>query len=124
MPQIGIAAGVALVAVAAGGYLVSEAKSFTAFIPAGIGLPLILCSIISLKPKNLKMGMHIAATLGLLGFIAPAGMLISKAAKGALEWKLSTYSMLAMGVICLLFVLLCVKSFVDVRKAKKAAIGC
>ena len=121
MPHIGITAGLALVILSLGSFFISETKSPTAFIPCGIALPLLISSFISLKPKNLKLGMHISATFGLLGFLAPAGMLISKAAKGALEWKLSTYSMLGMGLICFIFTLLCVKSFIDVRKAKQRA---
>ena len=119
MPLVGVIAALILILMGAGAYFASESKSVTAWIPAFLGAPLFIASAVSFKEKNLKMGMHIAATIGLLGFLAPTGMLVSKAAKGELEWKLSTSCMAGMGVICLIFVLLCVKSFIDVRKAKK-----
>jgi len=121
MPLIGIACSVALLALGFGGYALADPKSITALIPAFWAIPLLIFSLISLQEKNLKMGMHIAALVGLLGFIAPVGMVASKVAKGTLEWKLSTFSMLTMSLICLVFLVLCVKSFIDVRKAKKKA---
>lgn len=121
MPKVGIFTGLLLVGLGIAGYFIGGRSSLTAFIPAFFAIPLLIVSALSLKPSFLKLGMHLAATLGLLGFIAPLGMVIPKLIKGSLEWKLSTYSMLAMSVICGIFVALCVKSFIDVRKARKNA---
>jgi len=119
MPSVGIVTSLVLVGIGVIGYFVGGRASVTALIPAFFGVPLLLSSALALKPSRLKMGMHIAAMFGLLGFVMPAGMLASKAAKGTLEWKLSTYSMLSMSIVSLIFVVLCVKSFIDVRRARQ-----
>jgi len=121
MPRIGVLAAGALIAIGVGLFVGTGSVQKTALIPAWFGIPLLIASVISFKECRLKMGMHIAATLGLLGFVMPVGMLASKAAKGALELKTSTYGMAGMALVCGIFVALCVKSFIDVRKAREAA---
>ena len=121
MPKVGVFTGLVLVALGVGAYLGSGRESVTALIPAFFGIPLVLTSALSFNEKLLKMGMHIAATIGLLGFIAPLGRLISVAIKGKFEMNMATSCMIGMSIVCLLFVLLCVKSFIDVRKARNAS---
>ena len=120
MPLKGVLTAIVLIGIGLVGYLGTGMKSVTALIPAFVGLPLLVASAISFKQERLKLGMHIAATVGLLGFLAPVGKLAGAAAKGEFELKTSTYCMMAMAVVCLVFVLLCVKSFIDVRKARQA----
>ncbi|MEM0967059.1 MAG: hypothetical protein AAGJ81_13005 [Verrucomicrobiota bacterium] len=119
--KIGIVTGVLLIAISLFGYFASEAKSFTAFIPAVAGVPILLSSLLALNPDRLKLGMHIAATFGLLGFLAPLGRIIPTAAKGEFQLNLAGGSMIAMLVVCGIFLVLCVKSFVDARRNRSAA---
>ncbi|QDT15652.1 hypothetical protein [Alienimonas californiensis] len=121
-PFYALGAGAALVAVAVAGYLLSEVKSPTAFIPGGFGLVLIVCGLIARTGlKALKIAMHIAALVGLLGFLAGAGRLGMVLAKGGGS-TLGMVSLAAMAVICAVFLVLCVKSFRDARKRREAAV--
>lgn len=119
MPQVGIVTGLLLIILGIVGYFMGGQTSWTAFIPAIPGVPLLISSAMALNPKRLKMAMHIAATFGLLGFLAPIGKLAGSIAKGTFAMKLSTGSMMIMAALCGMFLFLCVKSFIDVRKAKK-----
>jgi len=118
MPIVGVVFGVILIILGIAGYFGGEPKSITAFIPSVVGLVLLIASAISFKECRLKMGMHIAATIGLLGFVAPFGRIIPTVIKGEFTLGLATGCMIAMSGICLVFVLLCVKSFIDARRGK------
>lgn len=69
--------------------------------------------------------MHLAAAVGLLGFLGAGGRLASKA--GA--WlsgdpavnSRAMWFIVAMTIVCLVYVVLSVKSFVDARKARARA---
>lgn len=120
MPQKGIATSVLLIAIGIVGYVLGgiEGKSsVTALIPAFAGALILISSLVGLK--NLKLGMHLAALFGLLSFLAPLGRLVSTLVKGSFELGLPTYSQISMVLISGVFVLLCVKSFIDVRKARE-----
>ncbi len=116
MIRVGIITGILLILVGIGGYIMGGAASVTALIPAFFGLPILISSLIAIK--NLKLGMHIAAVFGLLGFIAPLGRLIPVSIQGEFVLNLATISQLLMIGICGVFLFLCVKYFIDVRKAK------
>lgn len=118
MPQKGIITGALLIALGLIGYFAGGMVSITAFIPAFFGVPLLFSSIIARKPEKLKMGMHLAAVFGLLGFIAPLGRLIPKLAKGELEFGFATISMILMVLVCGAFTFLCIQSFRAARRAK------
>ena len=120
MPQKGIVTSALLILIGIAGYILGgiEGKSsITALIPAFAGLLILISSLIGLK--NLKLGMHLAALFGLLSFLAPLGRLIPTLIKGEFELGLPVYSQIAMVVISGIFVFLCVKSFIDVRKARE-----
>lgn len=117
MPKVGITTGLILIALALLGYFGSGRESWTALIPMIAGVPILIGSLIALKPNMLKLGMHIAALFGLLGFLAPLGRLIPTAIKGTLEFKLSTFCVIAMLLVCLVFLVLCIKSFKAARRS-------
>ena len=121
-PFYALGAGTLLIVVGALGYLLSEAASpVTALIPAGVGLALIVCGLIARTgPAALKHGMHAAAVVGLLGFLAAAGRLLTVAATGG-GTTLGLVSLGAMAAICGVFLGLCVKSFRDARKRRELA---
>lgn len=106
----------------------SEAKpskrSFTALIPAAFGIPLLLCGILALDERKLKHAMHIAAMFGLLGALAGGGrgmMGLGKFFSGdpSLNQRSFLYVWL-MTLICGAFVVLCVRSFIAVRRQRQA----
>ena len=118
MPKIGINTGIILIALALLGYLGGGMESLTALIPAIVGAPILLGSLLAKNPDKLKLGMHIAATFGLLGFLAPLGRIIPTAMKGDFELKLSTGCMITMSLVSAIFVVLCIKSFKAARQAR------
>jgi hypothetical protein len=121
MPLISIVFGILLDALATTTFLMSHSPSFTVWIPSIIGMPILIAGVIAMKPEMLKHAMHGAAMFGLLGFLASAGRLLSTAIKGEFVWKLATVSQALMALLCGLFVALCVKSFIEARKARQAA---
>jgi len=118
-PFYAIGAGVLLILVGLAGYLLSEkASPVTALIPAIPGLILIVCGLIARTGlRALKIAMHVAALIGLLGLLAGAGALI---ARWNGEFGLAQTVQAAMAAICGVFLVLCVKSFRDARKRREA----
>lgn len=91
-------------------------QSFTALIPAAFGLVLMICGHVSLAKENLrKMMMHIAVLFGLLGFIAALGGIFRKGVPQEIGPGVVSGSLMA--VICLIFVLLSIRSFIAARSA-------
>lgn len=120
MPRKGIIAALILIALGLVGYFAGAMVSATALIPAFFGFPLLLSSLLAKKPAKLKLGMHLAAVFGLLGFLAPLGRIIPKLAQGEFEFSFATSSMLLMSIVCGVFLFLCVQSFRAARKARQS----
>lgn len=117
MAQIALGFGIVLIMMGAGFYFATHAP--TALIPAVFGLFLILCGWLATKP-NLRMhAMHFAALLGLLGTVFPLARAIPGVLKG--NYGPAVIEQLAMAVISLIFLVLCVRSFIAARKARRAA---
>lgn len=96
----------------------------TALIPAVFGGLLELCGVLALAAPHLrKHVMHLAALVGVLGFLGGFAPIIRGLAKaGAVDFgKPAVQVGLVMSVLCLGFVAACVKSFIDARKAREAA---
>ena len=115
MANHAISFGVALIIVGLYGYLGYETQSPTALIPAAVGLLLVISGIAGQKETRRKHAMHAAATISLLGAFAAWGRAIAMLTKG----KEANLMILLMGVICTLFVFLCIRSFTAARKARE-----
>jgi hypothetical protein len=61
--------------------------------------------------------MHVAVIIGLIGFIAALGSMFRNGIPTSIG--AGPLSQIAMAVICLVFVILCVKSFLDARRGEK-----
>jgi hypothetical protein len=99
-------------------------RSVTALIPAFVGIPLLLCGFLALNESRRKHAMHAAVMIGLLGALAGAGrgaMGLGKFFSGdpTLNQRAFLY-VWAMAIICAVFVFLCVRSFIQVRKRRLA----
>ena len=118
MPFISIICGTLLTLIGAVGYvygLTTEKASVTALIPAFFGVVLFILGLLANSKENLRKHlMHAAIVVALLGFIMPAGRLVSKL--GDLTMSAAVVSQIAMALVCLAFVLLAVKSFVVARR--------
>ena len=90
--------------------------SVTAFIPAAFGILLMLFGHLAIRSEGARKHlMHAALVVALIGFIVPAARLVSKMAD--LTMSAAVVSQLAMAVICLLFVILGIRSFAAARRA-------
>jgi hypothetical protein len=97
-----------------------EHKSLTALIPSAFGLALVLLGQIAASGSSrVRMHtMHLAALIGLVGLVFPAYRAIAALAGGT-EFNRAIGGQLAMAVLCGIFVALCIKSFIDIRIARK-----
>jgi hypothetical protein len=103
-----------------------QSHAIHALIPALFGILLVIFGALANTPdaKKRMLHMHIAVTIGLLGFL------------GTIPGFIGTFQMLAghavarpdaakvqtiMGTLCLIFVLLCVRSFINARRSRTAA---
>lgn len=121
MPRIIFVFAVIFVLLGIGAYLITGAQSWTALIPSIFGLLLAIAGGVSLK--SLKHGGHIAALVGLLGFLGTAskiGKLPALLSGEPVERAAAVGVQASFAILCLIFVGLCVKSFIDARRGKKA----
>jgi len=93
-----------------------ERLSATALIPAYVGAALVVLGLLAFKESLLKHAMHGAAMVGLLGLLAAVGRLVTTGnTKGV-----AGVSLIGMMLLCGLFVALCVNSFIQVRRRRRA----
>jgi len=102
-------------------------RSMTAIIPAFFGLPLLVLGLIAqTRPSTRKHTMHAAAMLGTLGFLGTVPGVIK-----AIKWMggaeparpAAVQVQVIMCVMCLAFVAMCVRSFIEARKAREAGVA-
>ncbi len=121
MPSTSIACGTLLVLIGILGYVnsvMTNHSSMTALIPAAFGIVLVLLGVFARKSEGLRKHlMHAAVIVALLGFLATAGRLVSKMSE--LTYSAAVVSQVSMALVCLLFVILAVKSFADARRRKE-----
>ena len=122
MPSTSIACGTLLILIGILGYIngvMTGHASVTALIPAMFGIVLLLLGVFARKSEGMRKHlMHAAVIVALLGFIATAGRLVSKI--GELTYSAAVVSQVSMALVCLLFVILGVKSFADARRNSKS----
>lgn len=116
--------GILLIALGVGVYVATGAKSFTAMIPAFVGLPLLLCGVIAGAggDKARMHAMHGAMLVGLLGALGSAGgtiKTIGSLGGKALERPAASHAQTAMFVLCAAFTVLGVRSFVAARRKRR-----
>ena len=121
-----IVCGALLVAVGLVGYTQQDPEhmSPTALIPAAFGAVLMLCGALAFSDKLRKHVMHLAAMVGLLGAIGgfmPLQRQLMKDSDTFDPLKPAAISGELMILICVVFVGLCVRSFIAARKARQAA---
>lgn len=124
MPKITITVGILLILLGVGGYVVTGFQSWTAMIPAFFGLPITILGGVALKvSERARMHvMHATLLLALLGIIGSAKGVVQAAQLigGAdLERKPAIISKAIMAVICVTYLVLAIKSFIDARRAPK-----
>lgn len=122
MPKFSIALGIIFILMGLYGYFGISSESITALIPTFFGIPLLILGWLGLNEKYLKHAMHGAAVLTLLGFAGTVGGLIKffKMLGGEEIQRPAAITVQAiMAVLCLLFLIFAIKSFIDARRNKQ-----
>lgn len=124
--RITLIVGMILVGIGIGGYTGTGRTSVTALIPAFLGLPMVLIGIAAERAgeRGRMHLMHGAVLLGLLGFLGTVASL-PKAVRlfsgGAVDRPTAVKLQSATCIISAVYVALCVRSFIQVRRARRAA---
>ena len=110
--------GVLLTLLGGAGYFLTGAVSPTALIPTWFGLPLVAIGYLARSEAMRKHAMHAAATIALIG----CGGALFSLTRTSIEppARMATLSQATMLVLTAVFVGLCAKSFIDVRRARPA----
>ena len=100
-------------------YFGISSESITALIPTFFGVPMLLLGRIARNEKYLKHSMHGATLLALLGFAGTvSGLFKFFRLLGGEEFERSSAIIIQaiMSVLCLVYLILAVKSFINTRK--------
>lgn len=97
----------------------------TSLIPTWFGIVLALCGVLANSEDSgkRKLYMHVAVTIGLLGFLFPGFMSVNDLIKShadqvPLAHPSAVHEQLLMAIFCLIFVVLCVRSFIAARRSR------
>lgn len=122
MAKITLGFGFMLILLGFGGYFGSGRESVTALIPTFFGVPLVVLGLVAWQKTNLRKHlMHVAVILGLLGFLGTVKgalklpVLLSDSAELGRPLAVGVQS--AMCIMSLIFVVLCVRSFIKARQS-------
>jgi hypothetical protein len=125
MAKVTLVFAVLLIALGLASYFGTGSAHPTALIPAWIGLALGLFGALAISPdeKRRKLFMHINVTIGLLGFLggtikALTGYLHANNAGLPVD-GIAIGAQLTLAALMLIYVLLCVRSFIAARRSGK-----
>lgn len=125
MAKVTIVFGILLILLGLFGFVATGSEHPTALIPAGLGILLCVFGFLARTPEKKKrmLWMHIAVTLGLLGFLGTVKGLVDYFRSETVGLELNnppaTQAKAAMASMMLFYVILCVRSFVNARIARK-----
>ena len=116
--------GVLLIVISVGFWMATGRAEIAALHPAGVGLILLVSGALanSEDAKKRMLWMHIAVTFGLIGFLITGIRAAVTAAHGAAAIaanQLAFDERVVVALICLIFVILCVRSFIAARRSGK-----
>lgn len=120
MAKLTIVFGILLMVLAVIGFVSTGSTHPTALIPAALGLLFILFGVMANTPDSKKrmVWMHISVTIALLAFLGtiPADVDSLRLSRGVeFPHPAAVLEKAAMSLLCLIYVLFCVRSFVNAR---------
>lgn len=102
-------------------------RSVTALIPAMVGGLLLLCGLLAMQEGMRMHAMHAAVIVGLLGALAGLGrgcMGLGKFMSGDPSLNMRSFTFVwLMAIICIVYVALCIRSFIEARRQRQQAEG-
>ncbi|MGD0735271.1 MAG: hypothetical protein ABR976_09000 [Terracidiphilus sp.] len=125
MARMTLVFALALVVLGLAGYVGTGSAHPTALIPVWFGLALGLFGFLAISPNEgrRKLFMHINVTVALLGFLGAAGRAVygyvHASAAGTTPDAIALDCQLAMAGLMLIYVILCVRSFIAARRSGK-----
>ena len=125
MAKVTIIFAVLLIILGLAGFIYTGSIHYTALIPTWFGLALGIGGFLAISPSESrrKLFMHINVTIGLVGFIgalveALRGYCAARSA-GIDPDYIALASKLIMASLLAIYVNMCIKSFIEVRRARK-----
>ncbi len=118
MPMKAIVAGVILVLIGLGGYVISSFESPTALIPAAIGAILWMLGMGARRETLRKHLMHAAAAVALLGLVPSLIRLSGVLVTGTVTNPVALVAQALTALVCLWFLLAAIRSFVAARRSQ------
>ena len=121
MAKVTVVFAVLLIALGLAGFLGTGKIHYTALIPTWFGLALGVSGVmaISRDESRRKLFMHISVTIGLLGFLGAIGAVLPNYFSHKPVDLIATAAKLAMAWLLFIYVALCVRSFISVRRTGK-----
>ena len=118
--RVSVIYGVILVVFAVLISLISGSDSLTSYIPAMLGLPILILGLIAVwAPSKQKLVMHINVVIGLVIFLAGLSVIPSLVSVVNLNTNLwANVSKLFMSLTGALYLTICVKSFIFIRRKR------
>ena len=108
-------------------YMGTGEKFPTSLIPVVFGFILVASGVLARTTdvKKRALWMHVAVTIGLLGFLGTAKSIVDcirmKTVGLQVKFPVAVEEKAAMSILLLVFVIACVRSFVEARRARVAA---
>ncbi|MBS1792459.1 MAG: hypothetical protein JSS81_01325 [Acidobacteria bacterium] len=109
----------ALILLGVAGYvwgMIDGNASVTALIPAFFGIVIAILGAVAKSNENLRKHlMHAAVMIALIGFLVPAIRILMKL--GSISFSAAFLSQLVMALLCLVFLVLGIQSFINARRS-------
>jgi hypothetical protein len=123
MAKITVLVGILLILLGGASYILTGHKFPTSLIPVAFGILLVTFGGMAETPvqRRRMLFMHIAVVVGLLGFLATAPALVQvvELFKGKLfPYPAAVEEKAAMSALLLIYVVLCVRSFIAARRSR------
>jgi uncharacterized membrane protein len=124
MARLSIGLGVILIILGVSAYFGTSRSSVTALIPAFLGAAFVILGAVALKPGARKHAMHVAVIVALAGIVGslmrPAKALLSDT---GLDFTTAVIMQLVTAALCLIFLVLAIRSFAHARLGASAPSG-
>ena len=123
MTRTALIFGILLIILGIVGYATTGRTSVTALIPSAFGLLLLICGIVGRSERLRHHAMHAAALLALIGLAgtARAPFQLFSSAETDEPGSAATPYKAAMALLCLAYVALSVRSFIEARRSRQAS---